>query len=110
MSQLTLYNAPSPLPDRPQLRQERHFCRNQNQRSSSPVVGGLFTDPRSSSGPRKLALLTALGKVSLRDKEDDWGGFPGALLLANFQCPVGTFGGPGSTGSLSERGLSNFSL
>ncbi|SRR6266487_2803077 len=51
-----------------------------------------------------------LGKASLRDKEDDWGGFPGALLLANFQCPVGTFGGPGSTGSLSERGLSNFSL
>ncbi len=60
MSQLTLYNAPSPLPDRPQLRQERHFCRNQNQRSSSPVVGGLFTDPRSSSGPRKLALLTGM--------------------------------------------------
>ncbi len=22
-----------------------------------------------------------LGKASLRDKEDDWGGFPGALLL-----------------------------
>ena len=51
MSQLTLYNAPTPLPDRPQLRQERHPCSNQNQRSSSPVVGGLFTDPRSSSAP-----------------------------------------------------------
>src|SRR6266568_2093424 len=56
VSQLTLYNAPSPLPDRPQLRQERHPCSNQNQRSSSPVVGGLFTDPRSSSGPRRLPL------------------------------------------------------
>ncbi len=42
VSQLTLYNAPIPLPDRPQLRQERHPCSNQNQRSSSPVVGGLF--------------------------------------------------------------------
>src|SRR6266705_6919870 len=35
----------------PQLRQERHPCRNQNQRSSSPVVGGLFADHRSSSAP-----------------------------------------------------------
>src|SRR5258708_37233382 len=49
VSQLTLYNAPIPLPDRPQLRQERHFCRDQKQRGSSPVVGGIFTDHHSSA-------------------------------------------------------------
>ncbi len=64
MSQLTLYNAPIPLHDRPQLCQERHPCSNQNQRSSSPVVGGLFTDHRSSLGPRKMPLLTELENLA----------------------------------------------
>src|SRR5260370_9860340 len=39
VSQLTLYNAPIPLPDRPQLRQERHLCSNQNQTGSKPRSG-----------------------------------------------------------------------
>ncbi len=33
---------------RGQLRQERNLCRNQNQRGSSPVVGGMLTDHHSS--------------------------------------------------------------
>ena len=39
-------NRPS---DRAQLRQERNPCRNQDHRSSSPVVGGMLTGHHSSS-------------------------------------------------------------
>src|SRR5260370_38683691 len=35
--------------DRAQLRPERNLCRNQSQRSSSPVAGGIFTDTHSPS-------------------------------------------------------------
>ncbi len=46
VSQLTLYNAPIPLPDRPQLRQERPFCSNQNQTGSKPRSGRPIFDQR----------------------------------------------------------------
>jgi hypothetical protein len=53
VSQLTLYNAPIPLPDRPQLRQERPFCRNQNQTGSKPRSGRPIFDQRRERRPHE---------------------------------------------------------
>jgi len=65
MSQLTLYNAPIPLPDRPQLRQERHFCRNQNQTGSKPRSGRPIHRPSFILGPPEDGAPDGAGKSRL---------------------------------------------
>ena len=48
-SAFSLLPSLTPPSDRAQLRQERNLCRNQNQKSSSSVAGGMFIDPHSAS-------------------------------------------------------------